>query len=42
VQRLRAKGYEFVTVGKLIAPEPAPQPITEQVRVNPDEERATR
>lgn len=42
VKRLRAKGYEFVTVGQLIAPEPGPQPVIEHVRVDPDEDSATR
>lgn len=42
IQRLRAKGYEFVTVGQLIAPVPARQPIVEQVRAQPGEDSATR
>lgn len=42
VKRLRAKGYEFVTVGQLIAPPSAVPPIVEHVRVRPDENSTTR
>jgi len=42
VKRLRAKGYEFVTVGQLIAPEPPPRPVSEQVRFDTDDDSATR
>jgi peptidoglycan/xylan/chitin deacetylase (PgdA/CDA1 family) len=40
VKRLRAKGYQFVTVGQLMAPQPAPAPIVEHVRVDPEEDSA--